>query len=416
MKKKVIIPLIALVIIFIIIWQFTGKSGPTTNMIKVPVQSGLFKIAVTTTGELEAESSESIRGPENLRSLRIFNDIKINELVAEGTIVDSGDFVANLDRTEVESKLKDLETELEKLESQFTKTLLDTTLNLRRKRDDLVNLKFGLEERQIEVDQSKFEPPATQRQAKINLEKAERTYIQTLENYDLEVEKAGAEMSEVMATLQQKRREKDRMVDIMGQFTVYAPKNGMVIYARSWNGTKKKAGSTISTWDPVVATLPDLSQMIVKTYVNEIDISKVSKGQAVEIGVDAFPDKNYNGEVIEVANIGEQKQGSNAKVFEIVIDVKDTDTILRPAMTTKNAIVTAVIDSSIFIPLEALFNTDSVSYVFTDGRRSIIKQEIITGESNENEIIVVKGLKPDDEVYLTIPENSDELKIQRIDD
>jgi len=416
MKKKVVIPLVALTIILVIIWQFTGKSGPATNMIKVPVQSGEFVISVTTTGELKAENSVKIRGPQNLRSLRIFNDIKINELVSEGTIVDSGDFVANLDRTEVESKLKDLETELEKLESQFTKTMLDTTLNLRRKRDDLVNLKFGLEERQIEVDQSTFEPPAIQRQATINLEKAERTYSQTLENYDLEVEKAAAEMSEVMATLQQKRRQKDRMLDIMEQFTVYAPKNGMVIYARSWNGTKKKTGSTISTWDPVVATLPDLSQMIVKTYVNEIDISKISKGQPVEIGVDAFPDKSYKGEVIEVANIGEQKQGSNAKVFEIVIDVKDTDTILRPAMTTKNAIVTAVIDASIFIPLEALFNTDSVTYVFTDGRRSIIKQQIITGESNENEIIVVEGLKPDDEVYLTIPEDSDDLKIQRIDD
>ncbi len=416
MKKKVLIPLGALVIIVIIIWQFTGKSGPAVNMIKVPVKSGQFVIAVTTTGELEAENSERIRGPENLRSLRIFNDIKINDLVPEGTIVDSGDFVADLDRTEVESKLKDLETELEKLESQYTRTKLDSTLNLRRKRDDLINLEFGLEERQIEVDQSKFEPPAIQRQAIINLEKAERGYNQTLENYDLEVEKAAAEVWEVYATLEQKQRQKERMLDILSQFTVYAPKNGMVIYAKNWSGTKKKTGSTISTWNPVVATLPDLSQMIVKTFVNEIDISRIYKGQLVEIGVDAFPDKSYNGEVVEVANIGETKQGSNAKVFEIVIDVKDTDSILRPAMTTKNSIITAVIENSTFVPLEALFNTDSVSYVYTNSGRSIVKQEVVTGESNENEIIVLNGLEPDDEVYLTIPENSDDLKIRKIDD
>jgi hypothetical protein len=416
MKKKVLIPLVALAIILVIIWQFTGESGPDVNMIKVPVKSGEFKIAVTTTGELKAENSVKIRGPQNLRSLRIFNDIKINDLIPEGTIVDSGDFVADLDRTEVESKLKDLETELEKLESQYTRTKLDTTLTLRRKRDDLVNLNFALEERQIEVDQSKFEPPAIQRQATINLEKAQRTYNQTLENYDLEEEKAAAEVWEVFASLQQKRRKKERMLNVLSQFTVYAPKNGMVIYARNWGGNKKKAGSTISTWDPVVATLPDLSQMIVKTYVNEIDISKISKGQFVEIGVDAFPDKSYKGEVVEVANIGEQKQGSNAKVFEVIIDVSESDTILRPAMTTKNSIVTAVINSSLFIPLEALFNSDSVTYVYTDRGRSIIKQQIFTGESNENEIIVIEGLKPDDQVYLTVPENSDDLKIRRIDD
>ena len=416
MKKKVLIPLIALAIIIIIIWQFTGKSGSAISLIKVPVKSGEFKIAVTTTGELEAENSERIRGPQNLRSLRIFNDIKINKLIPEGTIVDSGDFVADLDRTEVESKLKDLETELEKLESQYTRTKLDTTLTLRRKRDDLLNLDFALEERQIEVDQSKYEPPATQRQATINLQKAKRTYNQTLENYDLEEEKAAAEVWEVYATLQQKQRKKERMLNILSQFTVYAPKNGMVIYARSWGGNKKKAGSTISTWDPVVATLPDLSQMIVKTFVNEIDISKIYKGQFVEIGVDAFPDKSYKGEVIEVANIGETKKGSNAKVFEIIIDVSDTDTILRPAMTTKNSIITAIIDSSLFVPLEALFNTDSVSYVYTDRGRSIVKQQIITGNSNENEIIVLFGLEPDDNVYLTIPENSDDMKIRMIDD
>jgi len=417
MKKKVVIPIVALAIILVIIWQFTGKSASNTNMIKVPVQTGEFVIAVTTTGELQAKNSVKVMGPQNLRSKGIrINDIKIDDLIPEGTIVDSGDYVAKLDLTEIDNSLKDLETELEKLESQYTKTKLDTTLNLRRKRDDLVNLKFALEERQIEVDQSKFEPPATQRQAKINLEKAERTYIQTLENYDLEVKKAAAEMQEVNASLQQKLRRKDRVLEVREQFTVYAPKNGMVIYARNWNGAKKKIGSTISQWNPVVATLPDLRHMIIKTYVNEIDISKISKGQAVEIGVDAFPDKSYTGEVSEVANIGEQKQGSNAKVFEIVINVQGTDSILRPAMTTKNAIITAVIDSSMFIPLEALFNTDSVSYVYTDGRRSIIKQEIITGESNENEIIVLEGLKPDDEVYLTIPEDSDDLKIQLIDD
>jgi len=117
-----------------------------------------------------------------------------------------------------------------------------------------------------------------------------------------------------------------------------------------------------------------------------------------------------------VANIGEQKQGSNAKVFEVVIDVKKSDTILRPAMTTKNSIITAIIDSALFIPLEALFNTDSISFVYTDRGRSIVKQQVITGESNENEIIILKGLKPDDFVYLNVPENSDDMKINLIDD
>ncbi|MCK7532908.1 MAG: HlyD family efflux transporter periplasmic adaptor subunit [Marinilabiliales bacterium] len=80
----------------------------------------------------------------------------------------------------------------------------------------------------------------------------------------------------------------------------------MVIYKREWNGAKRKVGSEISPWDPVVATLPDLSSMISKTYVNEIDVSKVKAGQRVRLTVDAFPEKSYTGAVISVANIGEQ--------------------------------------------------------------------------------------------------------------
>jgi len=85
-------------------------------------------------------------------------------------------------------------------------------------------------------------------------------------------------------------------------------------------------------------------------------------------------------------------------------------------MTTKNAVVTSIIDSSVFIPLEALHNADSTSFVYLDNGRSVIKQEVLTGESNENEIIVLKGLKPDDFVYLTIPEDEKDMKISRIND
>jgi hypothetical protein len=83
MKKKILIIAGAVILLVVILWQFTGESGTAQKMIKVPVKSGQFKIVVTTTGELEAKSSEDIRGPENLRPLGIYNDIKINKLIPE---------------------------------------------------------------------------------------------------------------------------------------------------------------------------------------------------------------------------------------------------------------------------------------------------------------------------------------------
>jgi HlyD family secretion protein len=411
MKKKLFITLAVALVLILATWYFAGDDSRSDQSIKVPVKFGLFEVSVVTTGELEAKNSENIYGPENLRSIQIWGDVKINELIPEGTNVDSGDFVASIDQTEVVSKLKDLETELEKLESQYTKTMLDTSLNLRSTRDELVNLEFAMEEAQITVDQSKFEPPATQRQAKITKDKAERTHKQAVENYVLKYEKAKAEMQEVSATLEQARRKKQRMLEILKSFRVYAPKSGMIIYKRDWRGRKTQTGSSISPWDNTVAQLPDLSKMISKTYVNEIDISKVRTGQPVKISIDAFPDNEYTGVVDEVANIGQQNQGSDAKVFEVVINVNESDSIMRPSMTTKNEIITASFEDVLFVPLEAIHNNDSLTYVFIDQGMRTLKKEVKVGPSNENEIIILQGLTEDEQVYLSIPENADDLSI-----
>ena len=68
-------------------------------------------------------------------------------------------------------KLQDAQLDLQSAESQVIQVQLDTTLTLSQARDNLINLRFALEERQIEVNQSRYESPAVQRQAEIELDK-----------------------------------------------------------------------------------------------------------------------------------------------------------------------------------------------------------------------------------------------------
>lgn len=410
MKRNhyLIIAAIAIVVILILVFR-PGKGGALKDL-TVKVERGEFEVLVTVTGELQAISSIDIMGPlelRNSRSLRI-REIKIQDLVPEGTVVDSGDYVGDLDRTELSTSLKDLQDELETSESQYLKTQLDTTMQLRELRDQLVNLNFTMEEKQIVLDQSKFEPPATIRQATIDLEKAQRAYEQARDNYSLKVQQAEASMHEANIDLSQSKRKVDQMNNVLSKFTIFAPQSGMVIYKKEWSGQKRKVGSTISPWDLAVATLPDLSVMNSKTYVNEIDISKVKQGQEVRIGIDAFPDRKYTGEVMEVANIGEQLQNTDAKVFEVLIRVEQSDSIMRPAMTTSNQIITNVHSDVLFVPLEAVHNEDSLSYIYTKNGR---KQIIVPGQTNENHMIVEQGLSEGEEIYLSIPENADKFKL-----
>ncbi len=407
MKRKSYIFIGILLAVVIAIIFINPKSQKGELQITSPVEKGGFDITVSITGELQAENSEKIKGPF-LSRVGIYR-MKIADLVPEGTLVDSGDFVAELDKTEITSKVDELNQQLTKVQSQYDKTQLDTALELRGLRDNLVNLKYSLEEAEITLDQSKFESPSTIRQAKISMEKAQRAYKQALENYDLKVEQKQAQMIEVGINLKTQQQKLKKLEDIRDEFTINAPKPGMVIYKKNWNGSKRKVGTEFSSWDPVVATLPDMSVMISRTFVNEIDISKVKVDQEVTIGVDAFPDKEFRGKVIEVANVGEDLPGSDAKVFEVLIRVEGSDTILRPNMTTSNIIKAKHYDDVVFVPLESIHNNDSLTFVYAENSSRPVKQIVEVGESNENEIIIKEGLSKANTVYLTIPENAAKL-------
>jgi HlyD family secretion protein len=411
MKRTIIITSIVVVVAIaamVLINKLSGKEDLST--IYAEVKRGDFEVVVTTTGELQAEVSTDIMGPEGLnsRSMRI-GSIKIQDLVPEGTEVNEGDYIATLDRSSLDNSLKDELDRQESYETELLKKQIDTTISLGNLRDDLVNLKFNKEEAQITLEQSKYEPPTTIRQAQIALDKAERSYEQTLSNYDLKVEQARADIKDTELQLAKQRRKVADMQAVLQKFVVRAPASGMVIYKREWGGDKRKVGSEISPFDPVVATLPDLSSMISKTYVNEIDVSKVKVGQRVRLTVDAFPEKSYSGVVTSVANIGEQLPNTDAKVFEVIIKVDGSDPILRPSMTTGNQIITQTFNDVLYIPLETVFaTTDSIPFVYKkDGTRQIV----VLGESNENDIIVDEGLKEGEKLLLSMPENPDKYKL-----
>lgn len=415
MKNKKYIIIAIIIFVVLALWFLLRGEAATEVVIKVSVERGDFVISVHTSGELEAKNSENILGPSGLRTVGIWN-VQIAELIPEGSVVAEGDWVATLDRTEISNRLKDLETELEKLQTLHTQTMLDTTMELRSARNELINLEYALEEAEITLEQSQYEPPATIRQVKINLDKAERSYEQAKENYKLRLEQAKAKMQEVTASLNQQKRRYENMVKVIDEFQIIAPKPGMVIYRRSWDGSKVTVGSQVSSWDNIVATLPDFSIMMSRTYINEIDISKVRVDQKAEIVVDAFPEKTFTGQITEVANIGEQRPNSDARVFEVKIQINEFDSILRPAMTTKNTITTDELSDVLFIPIEAVNAMDTINYVFRQVHNRIVRQQVVTGKRNENRIVIKEGLDEGDIVLLTIPREPESLRFLALED
>lgn len=412
MKRNVLIGGGVVAVLLVAYFILRGNDSGEKEAIMASVKRGQFKVEIETTGELEAKNSVKIMGPHQLRNFQIY-EVTIQNMISEGTVVKKGDWVATLDRSDFQTKFSAKQIELDKASSRFNQTQLDTALQLRQSRDELINLKYGVEETGIVLEQSKFEPPATIKQAEINMDKAKRAHQQAVENYKIKKNQNIEKMREVHAELRKVQSEFDGMNKVLEAFNILAPEDGMVIYHKYWDGKPIKAGSRIQIWDPTVATLPDLTTMMSKTYVNEVDVRKVQKGQPVNVGLDADPDKKLIGTVTSIANVGEQRPNSDAKVFEVMVEIKGTDATLRPSMTTSNKIVAQAIDSVLYVPLESLHNyQDSITYVFKKNGINTVKQEVIVGATNANDAVLLGGLSESDRVFLSVPAGLEDQKIE----
>ncbi len=410
MKKKQLYIAGGVILALLLAWVFLGEDDEQNRDITASAFTGPFQDVVVSSGELMAKNSEDIKGPDNLRRYGLYN-IKISELVPEGTYVQEGDFVASLDKSELSSKIQDAATELEKARSQYTQTRLDTSLTLREKRSQIESIEFDLKQKRVELAQSKFEPPATIQRIKLEIEKIEQNLEQTRDNYEIKKQQSEAKMIEAGASLAQEQKRYKALIDLEKEFRITAPKKGMVIYKRSWNGRKRQTGSSISPWDPGVAQLPDLSLMESRTYINEVDIRKVKVGQKVNIGLDAFPEARLNGTITSVANVGEEREDSDSKVFEVLIEVSESDSTYRPGMTTSNEIIIQTIPEALQIPLEAVFTQNDTPYVYLRSGVSTQKQQVELGASNDEFVIVKAGLKEDAQVYLNEPSDAKENEL-----
>lgn len=422
MKRTIIITGLVAGLIMIAMFVFNKlASKKDTASIFTEVMEGPFEITVSNSGELQAEKSIDILGPDMMQLMQQggggrggsggmrFMSFKISDIVPEGTVVNTGDYIAQLDRTDYDNSLKTANENLNTLRSNLEMAILDTAVTLTNLRDAIKNQAIAVEEAKITLAQSKYEPPATIRQAQLNVDKQERALEQARKNYTLRKAKALADIKTKRRLYNDGNELVTALQEFLSKFTIHAPSPGMVIYKEEFNGTKRKTGSQVNPFDKVVATLPDLSSMISKTYVSEIEVNKVQPGQKVVITIDAIPGKSLTGVVTNVANIGEQLENSDAKMFEVLIKIDGLNPELRPAMTTYNKILINSYDNVIYIPTECVnAGTDGIPFVY---RKNKTKQIVVLGEMNDKDIIVKQGLERGTSVYLVPPEDPSKFRL-----
>ena len=408
-KKRVLIALSLLIVIFMFIF-FTRSKNSGLEEITCKVMKGAVEVKIHTSGQLKAENSENIILPAVLsgQNVRIY-EIKITDLIEEGSVVDSGQYIATLDHKVIEEVLTAARLELETAASTIEDAKLDSNLSLSNYRDLIVNSKSDVEEQKIVLAESAYESPSVIKKAQMDLGKVERKLEQDIKGLEMRQRQLRSQMERRNIDFNLKQERVNNLLKLYDALTIKAPKPGMVLYAKDRFGIKIQIGSVLTPWNPIIVTLPDMTRLISETYVNEIDIAKIKVGQKVTLSIDAFPLKELKGEVLTVANIGQPMPKSDSKVFEVNIRVFGTDHELKPAMTTGNLIQTGAYSEKLYIPLEAVFETDSTKYVYLK-KDKIVRQIVDVGDENENFVIINTGVEKDWTILLTEPEKSEEIE------
>lgn len=435
-RRNTIISLFIIVVLIIglVVFNNLGKRQEKLSVF-YEVTQGVFEITVENAGDLTAEKTTDISGPVLGGSddgdgpgggmpggggfgggggggmIRMSN-LTIQDMVPEGTIVKKGDYVAQLDRTEYQNTLSEARDELATLESKLEIAILDTALSMSDLRDKIISQQYAVEEAEIKVDMVQYEAPATIRQRKADLDKQLRSLEQTIAQYELKKKKILINIEQTRQEVEDQRLYIAQLQEYISDFTITAPDDGMVIYKENMMGTKIKTGSSINSFENVVATLPDLTTMISTTYVSEVEMVKVKLGQDVQVTVDAVPGKAYTGKVISIANVGETLGNSDTKMFEVKIRLNGTDMSLKPAMTTWNKIIIDTYADVVSVPLDCVYaSTDGTQFVYKKNRT---RQIVTLGEMNEKSYMVKEGLEAGTLIYIIPPEDGESFRLSDI--
>src|SRR5439155_10749791 len=145
--------------------------------------------------------------------------------------------------------------------------------------------------------------------------------------------------------------------DSLGKTTILAPMSGVVTRLAVEEGEVAVIG-TMNNPGTVLLTISDLAEIEAVMEVHETDIPSIRLGQKAKVTIDAFPNREFDGVVSEIASSPLQKtsvgSASEAIDFEVKIRLASPPESLKPGLSCSAAITTGEKESVLSVPIQAL--------------------------------------------------------------
>ena len=199
----------------------------------------------------------------------------------------------------------------------------------------------------------------------------------------------------------------------LSRTTLISPIDGKVVQLNAHEGEVVVTG-TMNNPGSVIAVIADLSQILVEAEVGETEVVGVRINQQAKIKVDAIPDREYHGRVVEIGSSAAVRQGagSGIRYFKVKVAIDDADDRLRPGMTSQVSIVTSSAPNATVVPIQSVLertpgaksgddeddDKPKKKYVLLARDGKVKQVEVTTGISDATHVVVRSGVKAGDPV------------------
>lgn len=400
------------------------------------VAKGALRITVSAPGSIQSANSKDVRS-------EVEGQTTIVSLKLEGSQVKEGELVCELDG----SALRDQLTNQTIVTRQAESTLQNATKNYEVAQMTLNEYQVGtfprtmsdyksnlvLAETNLQQADEKFQwsrdmmlrnllPETTNRadgNSKLNAEirvSSARNQMRVLQTYTRQkqlislqasIDKARIDLEASQAALERERQKLAKLERLVARCKLYAPADGLVVYAKEDGGRMGQTDKIIQEGATVrerqkIFSIPDFAHMRVAAKVHETEVSLIQPGLAAKITVDALAGTVLTGKVESIRPLPElvDTPGASNRYHTIIVAIENPPPSIRPEMTAKVEIITNETAEVLTIPVEAVMPLGDTTYVMVATPSGPERRAVVLGPGDERRVEIRSGLKEGDQVAL----------------